>query len=89
MSTAIQAFVTLFECPAFLVPDKHHLLSVQFGETRDQSSVVSEGLVTVQFDEFIEESFVVVGAWGCLVLFLMALGNMLIVDRFSEVHPTF
>jgi len=28
-------------------------------------------------------------AWGCVLLFVLALGNMLIVDHFSEVHPTF
>ncbi len=28
-------------------------------------------------------------AWGCVVLFTLALGNMLIVDHFSQVHPTF
>ena len=28
-------------------------------------------------------------AWGCVVLFAFALGNMLIVDMFSKVHPAY
>jgi len=47
------------------------------------------GAVTLVISRGVRRLRPATSAWGSLVLFLLALSNMFIVDRFSDVHPTF
>ena len=46
--------------PAFVLTDEHHFFIAQFAKARQYGSVVPNGLIAVQFDEFIKDQFDVI-----------------------------
>ncbi len=69
MSTSVAAFVAFFQVSAFLMSDEHHFPARQSRKSRDDGSIIPKRLVSMQFDEFVEHQFQII---GCLRSIRMA-----------------